>query len=130
MNTEQLAALEAGSPIGVSPPNNYQAYGLHNVDRLTKTQIVIVIGTNHDGTPNELRFNRQTGYQVGGSTTWRRYGLVPIEKAREINAERAAERARDATLSKIKALDWRRASNEVLEQVLALHTAATAKELA
>ena len=130
MNNEQRAALKAGSPVGLIPPNSYELYGLHNVDRLTKTQIVVRIGTNHDGSPNELRFNRNSGYQIGSSSSWRSYSLCSIEHAEKRNAEIKAERARGALVGKVKALDWRFIKADVLEQVIALHAAATAKEVA
>lgn len=130
MTNEERAALAAGSPVGLIPPNSYELYGLAKVDRLTKTQIIIRLGTRHDGSPNELRFNRDSGYQIGSSSRWRSYSLCSIEHAERRNAEIKAERAHDALVSKVQELKWKFVRADVLEQVLALHAAATAKEVA
>lgn len=127
MTIQQLAALEAGSPVGVQPQSAGEPYGIHFVDRLTKTQIVIVVGTHLDGSKRELRFNRGTGHQVGAGP-WTFCSLVPVEEAVQLNVVINARQAHRKTVNEVKALDWRFVKIEVLQQVLALHAAASAKE--
>ena len=110
MNCEHLRPADI---VGISPEfdNENRFFKFSEVERITKTQIILTNGT---------RYNKRNGIRIGDNDRWFKEQLVPKEQAERVNEQRAegiAHRKAKSDLHKLADHACRYLSREALEEI-------------
>lgn len=113
--TPPLSAIESGQMVIVCRPR-YASFAILKAIRITATQIICE-GRHPNNSAYECKFNRETGYEVGGTPGLRSSLMYPTVARMafvrlRINAARIAHKLSD--------VQWRKIPAESLEQIATL----------